>query len=190
MFTEDLMTRSLMMLLPLAALVGCDGDLFTIRIQDEATTTVEKGTVLEELAGDFGFGDFVSMDITESAALQNQGVEPGDIQNVRLEYMQLEATAPSGADLSFFSSMEIYVEAPDLPRMLIASASDFPEGEALIDMTIEDADLTDYATSQSMTFDVDVNAQRPSEDTDVTSRFSVAVGVTGQGVRNQTNRDE
>lgn len=184
------MTRSLMTLLPLVALTACDGNLFTIHIEDEATTTVEKGTVLEDLVGDFGFGDFVSMDLTESAALQNQGVGPGDIQDVRLEYMQLEATAPSGADLSFFTSMDIYVEAPDLPRLLIASASDFPEGQSTIDMTIEDADLTDYATSQSMTFDVDVNARRPSQDTDVTSRFSVAVGVTGQGVRNQANNDE
>lgn len=184
------MTRSLMMLFPLVALTACDGNLFTIRIQDEATTTVEKGTVLEELVGDFGFGEFTAMDLTESAALQNQGVEPGDIKDVRLEYMQLEATSPSGADLAFFNSMDIFVEAPDLPRMLIATATDFPEGQALIEMTIEDADLTDYATSESMTFDVEVSASRPQVDTDVTSRFSVAVGVTGQGVRNQGGGDE
>lgn len=155
--------------------------LFRIRISDESITTVEQGTLLEQFAGDMGFGEFVSMDLTSSAELANQGVEPGDISEVYMENLELEAISPDGSDLAFISSVDVYVEAPDLPRVLVASQDDFPEGQALVAFDLEDVDLTDYVVSERMTFDTDVSGNRPEQTTDIAARFTVAVGVTGQG---------
>ena len=80
--------------------------LFRIRISDESITTVEQGTLLEQFAGDMGFGEFVSMDLTSSAELANQGVEPGDISEVYMENLELEAVSPDGSDLAFISSVD------------------------------------------------------------------------------------
>ena len=41
---------------------GCSS-LLTISIEETATTTVEGGTVLEDLLGDLGFEEFVTMDL-------------------------------------------------------------------------------------------------------------------------------
>lgn len=180
-------TRPVLLLLPL--LVGCGGGLFNIRISDEATTTVGKGTIVEDFVGNMGFSDFIQMDLTDAAELQNQGVEPGDISEVELEMFELEAVAPEGADLAFLSAITLSVEAPDLPDVVVASADDFPEGQALVPLTLEDVDLTEYVVSESMTFTTDVSGNRPAEDTDVTARFTVRVRVTGQGVRNQARSD-
>ena len=68
----------------------------TISIEETATTTVESGTILEELLDDFGFDDFVTMDVTASSELQNQGVEPGDIREARLTYFELSLRSPEG----------------------------------------------------------------------------------------------
>lgn len=168
------------------SLLACG--LTTISIDESAQTEVPKATLAETLLGDMGFGAFVSMDLTESSELQNQGVEPGDVEDVFLTYMELEAMDPQGSDLSFLNEMRIFVEGPDLERRELASSVDFPEGESVVVFTIEDVDLTEYVVSQSMTFDTEVNASRPDEDTLVEARFGVDVRVTGQGIRNNTQR--
>jgi hypothetical protein len=172
-------------LLLLLCCAGCQGKLFTIKVAESAQTTVERGTLLEELAGDMGFDSFLAMDITSSSELANQGVAPGDVKDVRLTSFELEALEPGGADLSFLESLEVYVEAPDLPRVLLASAGAFPEGRAVVELVVEDEDLTAYVVSESMTFDLEIEGVRPPEDTLVEGRFELAVGVTGQGLVNQ-----
>lgn len=169
--------------------IACQNGLFTLRIRDEATTTVPRGTVLEDLVGDLGFGEFLAMDLTQRQELRNQGVEPGDIAIAELTAFSLRAVGPDGADLAFLESMSLYVEAPGLPEVLIASADDFPEGEAEVIFELTGEDLTPYVVSQSMTFTTEVRGSRPDVDTEVAASFEVEVGVTRQGACNQVRRD-
>jgi hypothetical protein len=169
-------------ILSAVTLVGCQGKLVTIKVSDEATVTVPKGTIVNELLGSLGYSDFANMNLIESQELRNQGVEPGDIKDVVLERFELEAIAPDGADLSFLASVELSADARDLDEVLVASASDFPEGQALVEFDTTDVDLTAHVVSEAMTFTTDVVGHQPEADTDVTARFTVAVGVTGQGV--------
>ena len=178
------MRRHLFVMGIAALWAACQAQLFTIHVEESAETLVEQGTLLEDLVGELGFSDFLEMDLTQSTELQNQGVEPGDIQEVRFELLELEALEPEGADLSFLSAMDVYVEAPGLDAVLIASQDAFPEGQALVPFDLEDVDLTDYVVSQSMTIRTEVTGHRPDEDTLVEARFDVAVGVTGQGACN------
>jgi len=75
------------------SLLACG--LTTISLDESAQTEVPKATLAEILLGDMGFGDFVSMDLTESSELANQGVEPGDVEDVRLTYMEMETLTAS-----------------------------------------------------------------------------------------------
>ena len=167
--------------------IGCGAidSLLTIEISESSQVLVEQGTVLESLLGDLGFGDFVSMDLTESQELANQGVEPGDIERVTLTVLEMEAIEPENGDLSFFESMTFFVSAPDVDEILIASSPGFPAGEPLVIFEREDVDLTEYVVSESMTIGTDVTAQRPEQDTLVEARFTVEVQATVQGVKNQ-----
>jgi hypothetical protein len=160
--------------------VACQGALLTVRLNESATTTIPAATPLEVLVGDLGFGDFVALDLTDATELQNQGVAPGDIATVRFVDFELEAL--SGADdLSFIDDLAFYVEAPDLPRVLVASQATFPPGEAVVSLVLEEVDLTEYVVSESMTITTEIDAARPREATEVEARFTLAVGVTGQG---------
>lgn len=167
--------------------IGCGAidSLLTIEISETSQVMVEQGTVLESLLGDLGFGDFVSMDLTQSQELANQGVEPGDIERVTLTVLELEAIEPSEADLSFFESMIFYASSPDVEQVKIASAPGFPEGEGLVSFDLEDVNLTPYVVSESMTLTTEVTAKRPDQDTLVEARFTVEVQATVQGVKNQ-----
>lgn len=165
-----------------ALLAGCKGTVLTrIDIDGAATTTVQGATLLEQLVGDLGFDDFVSMNLVESEELANQGVEPGDIEEARLVSFELEAVDPVGADLSFIDEMTLTVESPDLDTVQVAAADAFPEGEALVAFAVSDVDLTDYIVSESMTLGTDVTGQRPDDTTTVEARYVIEVGVTLQG---------
>lgn len=164
--------------------LACDGRLATITIEESATTTVPAASPLEGLIQDFGFGDFVQLDLTSAAELQNQGVQPGDILDVRVTFFDLEADSPSDADLSFLDRLEVYVEAPELDPVLVASASSFPEGERTVSLMVEDVDLTDYVVSESMTITTEASGSRPPQETVVEARAAFNVGVTVQGACN------
>lgn len=157
---------------------GCS--LVEIPVRGESTTTVSRGTLLESLVGDLGFGDFLDMDVMASEELANQDVQPGDVREVRLNELELEAVA--GGDLSFLESVAVSVEAPDLAATRVAFVDGFEAGQTLAPFTIDDVDLAPYVVSERMSLTTEVTGHRPEDDTDVTARFELGVRVTGQGV--------
>ena len=165
--------------------MACQGGLFTIDIEQSAQTTVPAGTLLEDLLGELGFEEFVTVDITASEELQNQGVQPGDIVNVTLTAVEMSVVAPSSGDLSFFDEITVFVEADTLPRVQIASLNSFPDGQQQVSFNLDEVDLTDYAVSQAMTIDTEVTGRSPDEETTIQADIVVEVGVTSQGACNQ-----
>ena len=164
--------------------MACAGSFISIDVQGEAETVIAEGTLLEELVEDVGFGEFLNMDITTASELDNQGVQAGDIQDAALTMFFLESTDPPGSSLSFLDSMELFVESPGLPRVLVASARSFPAGEARVAFVLEDVDLTDYVVSQSLTLTTSVTGRRPDVETTVRAVYRFSVGVTTQGACN------
>ena len=177
-------------ILALVALLGSGcGRLVNIRVSDVVETTVERGTIIEELIGSLGFDGLTAIDVFDAQELQNQGVEPGDVKRVELVQFDLEAVAPDDADLAFLEKLELYVEAPDLPKELVASSTDFPDGEAFVALDLTGLDLTDYVVSRSMTLSTEIRGSRPDADTDVTATWALRIGVTGQGLVNGARGD-
>ena len=121
----------------------------------------------------------------DAEELANQGVEPGDVRDVRLVSFELEAISPSNADLSFLSSLSVSAESDGLDIVEIASHSDFGEGVALAQFTVPDVDLTDYIVSESVTLGTDVSGELPSDDTTIEARVVIDVAVTLKGAINQ-----
>jgi hypothetical protein len=172
----------------LILLLPACGNLLTIDIEESSTTTIEQGTLLEELIGDLGFGGFAQMDVTDNQTLANQGVEPGDLESVKLISMELEAVEGDG-DLSFIDTLSFSATAPDVDTVVIGDQSDFPEGQAVVEMNLYDVDLVDHAVSESMTITTDVTAGRPTSDTKVKATFTMRIKATVQGARNQIDND-
>lgn len=166
--------------------LACQSGLFHIDVNESSKTTVPRGSILEDLLGDLGFEDFVSMDITAAEELQNQGVEPGDIEEVFLTSLVLATDAEH--DLSFLGTMEVYVESPGLEKVRVAWQDDFPEGVSIVEFNLDDVDLTEYVVSQSVTITTEVNAHSPDDDTPVEARIGLDVGVTASGACNQAKK--
>lgn len=173
----------------ISQLLGCSSGIATITVELEDTTEVAGGGILSELIGSLGFDAFAQMNIVSSQELADQGVEPGDITSVTLTVVELTASSPSDADLSFLDSLSAYVEGPALPQVLVGSQDSFPEGQASVALDLEGVDLLDYVLSESMTMTTDVVGTAPVEDTTVQAYIALDVRVTVRGIVNQVSDD-
>lgn len=180
--------RSIAAVAIVASLWAACNALSTIHLHEEATATVARGTLVEDLLGDVGFGEFVDMDLMASSELRNQGVEPGDVREVVVTGLELEVTAPDGGDLSFIDTLAFFVEADGM-RERIAFQDDFPVGVSVVEMQVDNVDIADFVVAQSMDIVTEVTAGRPSADTDIVARIDIAVGVTAQGACNAIDKD-
>ncbi len=162
-------------------LLACGGSLFTVEIERSSEAVIAKGNILDVLLGDLGFGELSDLDITTSEEIQNAGAEPGDIDGVFVQRMSLSVVDPPGADLAFIDRIDVFVEAPDLARVLIASSDAFGDGVTAVDLELEGLDLTEYAVSTSMTVSLSATGRRPSVDTRLLAEIVLDVGVTREG---------
>ena len=82
------------------ALAACGG-LDTFTIEQTAQTTVSGASILEQLAGDLGFGDLATFDVTENETLANQGVTKNQIDSVTISTLSLRVLSPMDGDFTF-----------------------------------------------------------------------------------------
>lgn len=166
-----------------------DGTLFHIELEEQSTTDVSGTGLLgeaTELVGSLGFSGFTQMNLVQSEELQNQGVEPGDIETTYIVSLNLNVLSPEGGDLSFLEEMNIYISAPGLDEVLVASLDDFPVGASRVDFEIEDVNLVDYVVSEELSITTDVVGTAPQDDTTVEANILLDIGVTAQGACNAT----
>ena len=174
-------------------LLACQGQLVVIELSESAEATIEGQSTLgglTDLVGALGFDGFTEMDISQSQDLVNQGVQPGDIETAYIASFTLSAIDPSDADLSFLSSLEIWVEAADLDRVLVASQVDFPEGVSVVEFELEDINLVDYVVSDSMKITTDARGSVPSDTVTIKADATFEIGVTAQGACNALSQAE
>ena len=132
----------------------------------------------EQLAGDMGFDSFIAFDLTANEQFQNQGVERHQIDSVRMTALRL--TTSSG-DFTFLETLAFYVQAEGHPKVRVASGGPFPEGQANIELTLDDVDLAPYASAPSMDLTTEVQGRRPDQDITIKAGvdFLVDVNVSG-----------
>ena len=161
-------------LIPL--LLGCG--LLSFSVEADATTTVPGAGPLGSLLGVLDLGGLDDFDVQVEQTMQDQGVSDGDLRSVVLTTLNLS----SSSDLSFITSMEVYVSADGLDDVLVASVDAIPSGTIRVDLATTGADLTDAVVAGGMAFRVDASGDAPADDTDLDVHVVVDVQATAQGV--------
>jgi hypothetical protein len=155
-----------------AALWLCACTLTTVQRDHTEPVFIPAGA--GPIAGDLG------LDVGDLGADE---VDEGDIQGIALNTFEITNIAP-GADVAFLDRVDVYVEAAGLPRVLIASGTDFPAGAKTVKLEPEDVELSDYLLGENFQLITMVNGEMPSTDTDLDVHVVVDVGVTPKGACN------
>ncbi len=165
-----------------AALLGACG-LLRLEVEHDAATVVPGAGLLGTVLGVVDLGGLDDFDVAVSEELADQGVEPGDLREVRLTRFELTGEP----DLGFLRALDVYASADGVAEVLLASVGDVPDGEAVAALRLEDVDLAPLVVAGGMRFRIAASGEAPEEDTDVVASVAAEVVATPQGACNAAN---
>ncbi len=114
--------------------------------------------------------------------LSNEGVPVDRVREIRVTRLELVHLEPVcqvqlGCDLGFIQSLEVFVDSPGLERKRLGSITS-PGQVRIIEMAIDDVELSDYIRAESMTFVAHITLDgRPIQDVHLEIRSTLGVDV-------------
>ena len=173
---KSMMRKALTLLITLLSL-ACGDTLDDLKSLDNievpiiTSATIQKGTTLESVLGGFPQLDaFTRVDLSQQQAFSDTGYSIDDVDEVTLKELTMKITAPDNenADLSFLGAMRFYVQANDLPRLEMASATPPQSGDREIRFETVDDDLKSYLLDGGGEIIIELDdARRPEVDTTI-----------------------
>lgn len=167
--------------LPLAAaalLLACGG-LDEVDFTRSGSATVPDGPAALPQDGFASFPVAIGRE-----ALDEQGVDPDDVDSARLVALRLEVTAGRSLE-EWLDDVAFYVEAPGLARVLVAEKrgiGDLPAGTTAVDLDASGIDLKPYLLAETTTVTAGGTGSQPSADTTVKATMTIRVDVNVSGL--------
>ena len=98
--------------------LGCEALPFEFDVPVQSSTTIEKGTLLETVIGDFGFTDLTTFDISDTQQFKNNNAQKDQVVTAKLTKLTLSISEPSAFQSMWSRSATRPAEetSPSLPR--------------------------------------------------------------------------
>jgi hypothetical protein len=173
--------RRALALVPVALLLAACGDLDQIDVVRSGTATLPGVPGGAALPGDaippfpFSLG---------RDALAEQGVDPNDVDSARLVGLRLEVTQGTSLE-DWLDEVSFYVEAPGLPRVLVASKTGIgalPDGTTAVELDAAGVDLKPYVLADTTAVTAEGAGTIPPVDTTLRATVTVRVDVNVSGL--------
>ena len=171
--------RRLGLLAALLLMSSCSS-LLSFDVDSTGTATIQHGPPGSVLLNNAlpGFNGFDNFNVSQTQAFKNNNTNKDHISSCRLTKLQLTVTSPSaspGNDLSFLTSIKFYISAPNLPEQLIASSSALPAGQSVVNLTLENVDIANYAKADSFSITTKATGHAPAQDTSVKADLTLNI---------------
>lgn len=172
----------------LFAASACGGiDHFEHTMVDEATVP-GSSMINGPFSVQYG-GAFNGVDLAKSESFSNNGVDPNDVDAIFIKAVRFEGTRPDVDRLDvLLNAAVLWVEAPGLPRVTVASRYEFPSSnqttlEVVAGEDGESINLKPYATAASMTVGTDINLKlQPAFTTTFRTTITLLVDINLPGL--------
>jgi hypothetical protein len=117
-------------------------------------------------------------------ALEQEGIEPDDVDSARLVALRLEVTQGTSFE-AWLDEVAFQIEAPGLARSELARRSGIralPAGTTALDVPASGVDLKPYVLADSSTVFAEATGIQPPADTTVRVTATVRVDVSVSGL--------
>lgn len=193
------------MLVVWMVLAGCGAELLTISLQrasEAVIVGVEVPDDLEDVDPDdlddlegvdpddvaeardgLGLDDW--LDGFDDQLLADEGIEEGDVSEIRIVGLTIEVLEPTGVDLTFLDVLELWVSADGVREQKIAGRTAFLPGVTRVEMVDRAVDLAPFAIGTGMAIRTVAEGLPPEVDTTVRATVHLEVGLTAGGLLGQ-----
>jgi hypothetical protein len=168
------MTARMAAALLAGGLAAC-ASLLSFDIDSSGRSTIPAGAGGGLLGGLPGFSGFGSMSFAQSSAFQNNNTNKDHVSECRLKRLTLKVVTPAGADLSFLSKIDFFIEAPGLQKVHIAGKSPLPAGATSVDLDLDDLDIAPYARSDTFSITTQASGRAPAQSTTIEAALTLNV---------------
>lgn len=158
----------------LGSLVGCGAIKVSFDVNVEGKTTITKGTLLEQLAGNFGFDGFASFDISQSSEFKNKNTEKDRIETAKVKSITMKITGPETQKFDFLEEITFFIEAPGQTKKRIGTKK-VPKGLKTFTLDLDSLDLTPYLKADSVKITTDAKGKRPENDTTIQALIVLSI---------------
>lgn len=121
------------------------------------------------------FGNFGDLTFSQSQDFSNNNTNKDHIDSARVSKLTLKVVSPSGATLSFLSSIEFDIQAPNLPQVKIAEATSIPAGATSIELTLPDQEIAPYAKANSFSITTKGTGTQPPQNTTIEADLTLHI---------------
>ncbi len=162
------------------ALGGCSS-LLSFDVNSSGTATIPgspTGGLLGNALGS-GFGGFNNFNVSQSQEFKNENTNKDHISECRVTKLTLKVLKPvapaAGSDLSFLTQIDFFIAAPNLARVHIAGAKNFPLNQSTVDLTLDNVDIAAYAKADTFSITTDAQGRAPGADTDIEADIALNI---------------
>ena len=156
--------------------LGCEALPFEFDVPVQSSTTIEKGTLLEMVIGDFGFSDLTTFDISNTQQFKNNNAQKDQVVTAKMTKLTLSITEPADQNFDFLDSITFYVAATGEEKTKIASKT-ISKGVRTFELELEEVDLAKFIKKDSISITTDVKGRRPSKNTTVKIDANFRIGA-------------
>lgn len=156
--------------------VGCGAFPIFFDVKTEGQTTIQKGTLLEQLTSSIGFDSFSSFDIAQSQEFKNNNTQKSLVKEAKVKSLTLTITGPATQNFDFLEEISFYVEAPGQTKKRIAFKQ-IPKGVTTFSLDLDGVDLTPYVKADSIKITTEAKGKRPDNDTTIKAVLILTIGA-------------
>jgi hypothetical protein len=168
--------------------VGCQGAFAHVQVTGGAHTTLPGAPVSGRAFTSSTSAPLATLELAAPEAASDEGVRAEDIVSAELIGLTLRTEQ---ADLAFLDDVEIYLSSAGFDPVLLGAGSQFAEGQALAELTVEDVDLRDHLLDEAPELLLRARGLAPAQPTTLSVDYLLRVGVTFDGVvRASKQRDD
>ena len=167
--------RTLALLVALCC-AGCPGlGQVAFDVDSSGQSTVQGSPLGGVLPKPPAFGNFGDLSFNQSQDFANQNTNKDHIDSARVSKLTLKVTSPANGSLSFLSSIEFDIQAPNLPLVRIAEAASIPAGASSVELTLDNVDIAPYAKADSFSITTKGTGTQPSQDTTIEADLTLHI---------------
>lgn len=151
------------------------GGLDTFDVDVQGTAQIPGSPLSGIISGPLEIPGLTTFKFADVKEFKDNDVDPSDVDSVKLTKLTFTVTAPQDGNLDFLDEVDVYAEAPGLPKVKIAEKHPVPDGVQKVSLKMTGVQLKKYVSADEMKITTEVVGRAPKSDTTLRAKATFEI---------------